>query len=173
MAKYVQPNPMSCQHCGNPFSVEEWYDDISYMDRGNIRAPRRRIVPSCSCPYPVALNNPNIKAVPSTKEAPVTAKQYSTEPLKDDALKAVSSAFKDVELQLLNNALALKELSVSNDKMLAAELKELDRALLRAGQSGVLFDELNEAFPADGNVLTTRLEAVWATVSFDNLENAS
>jgi hypothetical protein len=73
----------------------------------------------------------------------------------------------------LNNALALKELSVSNDKMLAAELKELDRALLRAGQSGVLFDDLNEAFPADGNVLTTRLEAVWATVSFDNLENAS
>jgi len=171
MAKYVQPNQTKCQHCGTYFSMEEWYADVSYMDRGNVRAPRLRIVPNCSCPYPIPRDHPNIE--PATrKETTVTEKQFSTDAIKNEKLKAVSNAFQSVEAQLLSNAAALEDMAVSNAKMLTAEVQALDRNLLKAGQAGVTFDELTEAFPADSSVLTNRLEAVWEIVKLANVLEA-
>jgi hypothetical protein len=172
MAKMNQNNLMRCQHCGEGFTYEQWYDEYSYADRGNVRAPRQRIVPNCACPYPVA-KPVYIDTKPASKEAPVTEKQYSTEPLKNDALKAVSKAFKTVEETLLTNTIERKSAEDRASALLTNALDRLDKTLLEAGQSGILFDDLTTAFPTDGDVLTDRLESVWAKVSFDNLENVS
>jgi hypothetical protein len=172
MAKYRHPTIAFCNKCNKSCSVtvEVIEAEIDWDSLETDYKPARQIVTvNCDCVSPRATYSYPTKA----KEAPVTEKQYSTEPLKNDALKAVSKAFKTVEETLLSIDNDRKAAAVRAAVLVANALDRLDKTLLEAGQSGILFTDLEEAFPADATVLTNRLESVWAVVSFDNLENVA
>jgi hypothetical protein len=172
MAKYRQLP--TCTKCGYParVSIETVEGELHQTYNGDYTSPPKQwITVDCQCGtqhLPVKVEF--IK--PIAKESTVTEKQYSTEPAKNDALKAVNRAFKTVEETLFTNAVNLLNLEQSSTSLLTNSLNRLDKTLLEAGQAGVLFDDLTTAFPADATVLTNRLEAVWEMVKLDNLEGA-